>query len=52
MAADEDSAMDIDVNRPSLNGSPRRVGIDFVTLGMFIIGLSFTHLLSYKDMTS
>lgn len=35
-----DSAMDVDVDRPSLNGSPGRVGIDFVTLGMFIIGPS------------
>jgi hypothetical protein len=41
MAADE-SAMDVDVDRPSphLNGSPRRIGIDFVTMGMFIIGKS------------
>jgi hypothetical protein len=41
MAADE-SAMDVDVDRPSphLNGSPRRSGVDFVTMGMFIIGKS------------
>jgi hypothetical protein len=38
MAADE-SAMDVDRPSPNLNGSPRRMGIDFVTLGMFIIGL-------------
>lgn len=48
--AQDDEAMDVDKpvsrasstsrNRPSPrpNGSPRRMGIDFVTLGMFIIG--------------
>jgi hypothetical protein len=38
MAQDTDTAMDVDRPSPRLNGSPRRVGIDFVTLGMFIIG--------------
>lgn len=37
MAAD-DSAMDVD--RPHTNGAVRRVNIEFVTLGMFIIGAS------------
>jgi hypothetical protein len=40
MAADDDSAMDVDRPSPHLNGSPRRrTGVDFVTSGMFIIGL-------------
>jgi hypothetical protein len=49
MAAD-DSAMDVDRPRSHHNGSPRRMGIDFVTLGMFIIGLSI-HFLSVSSVT-